>query len=369
VTNQGKNIRFIVQIPKESMSNDPLSVLISLLTGNIDSNPEDWKSRKEYARLLYDQGKTKEAAEVIWGAPFIPSIDLEIGFAAKILAKGAPKRAIRLLAHLQELNDGKPVQNMAIANALLHHGMVMQAARFYGAAMQVDPTLTNPNLEHFLLWVDDSEKLWGDFAEKPKVFSELPWIKRSTEEEAARLEAFKAGHTTPIKIPGLAAAPGEVGSNPMYTQDPRRDRPVTPPPAVTIPMDRVEERHMIIDNQNGANTGYNQAAESDPNNGSTFGVPLPVAQGGTPAPVAQPAPTGPPTGQLIRPPTGAPTVPLAYPSTALPPVEPAKLAPERKPRLLTPPPTQFITRGSKIIRSSPPIDPREGGPVKIKKPQ
>ncbi len=343
------------------MSNDPLTVLITLLTGNIASNPEDWKSRKEYARLLYDEGKTKEAAEIIWEAPYIPSIDLEIGFAAKILAKGAPRRAIRLLAHLQELNEGKPVQNMALANALLHHGMVMQAARFYGAAVQVDPTLTNPNLEHFLVWVDDSEKLWGDFAEKPKVFSELPWIKRSTAEEAARLEAFKAGHTTPIKIPGLAVAPGEVGSNPMYTQDSRRDRPVTPPPAVTIPMDRVDERHLIIDNQNGANTGYNQDAESGAGNGSTFGVPLPAARVG--APVA--APTGPPTGQLIAPPAGAPTVPLAYPSTALPPVQPAML----KPRLLTPPPTQFITRGNKVVRASPPIDPKDGGALKIKKPK
>ncbi len=339
------------------MSSDPLSILLSLLTGNIEANPEDWKSRKEYARILYDEGKPKEAAEIIWNAPFIPSIDLEIGFAAKILSKGAPGRAIRLLAHLQELNAGKPVQNMALANALLHHGMVMQAARFYGAAVQLDPTLTNPNLEHFLLWVDDSEKLWGDFADKPKVFAELPWIKRSTEEEAKRLEAFKSGHTTPIKIPGLAAAPGETGSNPMYTQDSRRNQPVTPPPAVTIPMDRVEEKNRIFDNQSGANTGYDQIDETTAAAGSTFGVPLPGLA------------SGPPTGQLIRPPAGPPTVPLAYPATALPPVPPAMLAPERKPRLLTPVPTQFITRGNKVVRASTPIDPREGGPVKIKKPK
>ena len=110
----------------------------SYLQELIASNPEDWESRKKLAQLLYNEGKTKQAAEIVWDAPEIPSIDLELGFAAKVLGKGAPRKAIRLLSSLQELNKGKPVQNLAIANALLHYGMVMQAARFYGAAFADD---------------------------------------------------------------------------------------------------------------------------------------------------------------------------------------------------------------------------------------
>lgn len=328
--------------PTKTSTYDPLTVLVSILKGNIKSNPDDWKSRKEYARLLYDEGMTKEAAEIIWSAPSIPSIDLEIGFSVKILSKGAPRRAIRLLTQLQQLNQGKPVQNMGIANALLHHGMVMQAARFYGAAIQLDPSLANPNLEHFLLWVDDSEKLWGDFKDQPQIFEELPWIKREEKDQASQLAAFKSGHTTPIKIPGLAKSPGEFGSNPLYTQDPRLNRPVGPPPAVTIPMDRVEDRHLLIDNRSGAESRVTAFVEEQPAEvGNTFGVPLPNAN------------------QQF------------YAAEFLPPVQ-------TQPILATDgtyaphvylPRKNFVMRGNKIVRAAPAIDPRAGAPVRINQSQ
>jgi len=326
--------------PKKTTSYDPLTVLVALLKGNINADPEDWTSRKEYARLLYDEGMTKEAAEVIWSAPSIPSIDLEIGFSVKILSKGAPRRAIRLLTQLQQLNEGKPVQNMGIANALLHHGMVMQAARFYGAAIQLDPSLANPNLEHFLLWVDDSEKLWGDFKDQPKIFEELPWIKRENQDEATRLEAFKSGHTTPIKIPGLAKSPAEFGSNPLYTQDPRLNRPVSPPPAVTISMDRVEDRHLLIDNNTGAETRTMGAEDSESQVGNTFGVPLPNAQN-------------------------------YYAAEFLPPVDKQPTLESQghyAPRLYLPR-KNFVMRGNKIVRAAPAINPSAGLPVRINNPQ
>jgi len=309
------------------MPEDPLSILLSLLNSNISANPDDWKSRKEYARLLYDSGKTLEAAELVWSAPAIPGIDLEIGFAVKILSKGTPRRAIRLLTHLQQANEGKPVQNMALANALLHHGMVMQAARFYGAAIQVDPSLVNPSLEHFLLWVDDSEKLWGNFEDQPQLFEELPWIKRETKEEAKRIAAFKSGHTTPVKIPGLARVPGEIGSNPLYTPDPRLNRPVPLPPAVTIPMDRVDEKDLILDNVNGANSSHVDSCIV--------------------------APTGEADMNQFQ--------------------DQAAAEPESAPELDTdsnrifPVNSQFLVRGNKVIRSRLSIDPREGMPLIIRK--
>ncbi len=189
----------------------------SYLQELIASNPEDWESRKKLAQLLYNEGKTKQAAEIIWDAPEIPSIDLELGFAAKVLGKGAPQKAIRLLSSLQELNKGKPVQNLAIANALLHYGMVMQAARFYGAAFADDPSLVNPDLEHFLLWVDDKEKIWGDFKQDKPNLAELPWIKRDAK-EAELLKMALQGHTTPVKIPNLAAVTAETVIHDMYSQ-------------------------------------------------------------------------------------------------------------------------------------------------------
>ena len=315
---------------------DPKPVLVDLLKNKLEANPEDWNSRKEYARCLYDENKAEEAAQLIWDAPFIPSVDLEIGFAVKILSKGTPRRAIRLLAHLQEANEGKPVQNMGIANALLHHGLVMQAARFYGAAVQLDPTLANPNLEHFLLWVDDSEKMWGDFKDQPKLFAELPWIKREDKQEAARFAAFKSGHTTPVMIPGLARSPAELGSNPLYTRDPSLNSPVSPPPAVTIPMDRVEDKHRVIDNHSGAEINPYGAQVAYVPLGNTFDAPLPDSQNPVPETSFQPTDS---QGQAGSSPG---------------------------PRQLFVSSKSIVTSGNKIVRAKPAINPMEGNPVRIK---
>lgn len=350
------------------MSSDPPEVLIKLLSDNLEKNPDDWESRKQYARALYDSGKTKEAGELIWAAPTIPNIDMEIGFAAKILAKGTPRRAIRLLSELQQLNEGKAVQNMAIANALLHHGMVMQAARFYGAALQVDPTLVNPNIEHFLLWVDDSERLWGEFDQQPKIFEELPWIKRETKENAASLAAMKSGHTTPIKIPGLAQVPGELNSNPLYTQDPRLNRPVTPPPAVTIPLDRVENKYLLLDDRNGAETTSASPPDQHYPVGGTFGAPLPPiapriqndASEPAPSPVQEPETQ---TEQPPETPSEANQISANGSRTIL--LSTANSSSGKAPLKFTSK-GAFARRGDKVVRVTPKIDPRSGAPVKRK---
>jgi hypothetical protein len=143
------------------------------------------------------------------------------------------------------------VQNLGLANALLHHGMVLQAARFYGAAMEADPTLGNPDLEHFILWTDDEESLWGNFKNRRPTLGELPWMKRSME-ESMRLTASISRHTTPIKVASLAPALGEELSNELYEQTPAKSAQPSPPPAVTIPMDRVAPKDRLFDADLGA---------------------------------------------------------------------------------------------------------------------
>lgn len=221
------------------------------LRETLKSNAGDWETRKQLARLLYDQGAFLEAANVIWEADEIPSIDMELAFAARVVAKAAPRKAIRLLTALLEHNRGKAVQNLGLANALLHHGMVLQAARFYGAAMEVDPTLGNPDLEHFILWTDDKETLWGDFENRRPKLGELPWMKRDPK-EAMKLTARINQHTTPIQLPTLSPSPAEELRNELYQQKPEKGAAITPPPAVTIPMDRVDPKHRIFDEELGA---------------------------------------------------------------------------------------------------------------------
>lgn len=221
------------------------------LRATLDKDPADWESRKQLARLLYDRGDFGEAAELVWATDEIPGIDLELAFAARVLAKAAPRKAIRLLTAVLELNRGKAVQNLGLANALLHHGMVLQAARFYGAALEADTSLGNPELEHFVLWTDDEENLWGDFKDRQPQLGELPWMKRDPK-EAMKLTSTVSRHTTPIKVASLEQVDAEELENEMYRQEAKKGAKPSPPPAVTIPVDRVAPKDRLVDPDKGA---------------------------------------------------------------------------------------------------------------------
>ncbi len=298
------------------------------LRETLKSHPDDWETRKQLAHLLYDQESFLEAADIIWETHEIPSIDVELAFAARILAKGAPRKAIRLLTALLEHNKGKPLQNLALANALLHHGMVLQAVRFYGAALETDPSLSNPDLEHFILWTDDQETLWGDFKNRKPKLGELPWMKRDPK-EALKLTLKVKLHITPVSLPGLQPAIGENLSHEFYQQKPQKGAEPTPPPAVTIPLDRVDPKHRLYDPALGAVATPNPlpqgttAADIEPAMPVLAAAPSPKG-GPVPAPAAAPPPQrpGPP---IMRPPAPSPkggTVPA--PAAAPPPQRPTR---------------------------------------------
>jgi len=274
------------------------------LRDKLREDPSDWESRRSLARALYDKQAFEEAAEIVWDANPIPSTDIDLAFSARILAKAKPRWAIRLLTAILEQNRGKAVQNLGMANALLHHGMVLQAARFYGAALEADPTFANPDLEHFVLWIDDEQTLWGDFKNRRPALGELPWMIRDAK-EAELLHAQLSGHTTPVHVPKLAAVPGEELRHEIYQQHAARNAKITPPPAVTIPIDRVDPKHRRFDETYGAEAAGREIA-------------APVANA-TPTPEPQP---------IVRRPTMATPSPLA----------PSQDAPARKTTVM---PIQF----------------------------
>lgn len=289
------------------MSSDHYPQDERFLRQKLQNDPSDWESRRQLAHVLYDKNEFYEAAEVIWRADHIPSNDIDLAYAARILAKAQPRKAIRLLAAVLELNRGKSVQNMGMANALLHHGMVLQAARFYGAALEADPTLVNPDLEHFILWTDDEMCLWADFKDCRPKLGELPWMARDPM-EALKLTSRVSLHTTPISIPNLPTVPGEDILNDLYQQEMKKRGKITPPPAVTIPIDRVNPKDRRFDDKYGAtvvrsDTPAEDAAASaspiSPGEGSTEPASAPPA-----APITSPMPPRMP---------GPATVPMAIP--------------------------------------------------------
>lgn len=224
---------------------------LEALLNTVQQNPEIWGIRKEAARLLFDNGRYKEAADIVWAAPDIPAVDLEIAFAARVLSRDQPGRAIRLLQFVMERVVENPAKLLAIANALMHYGMVMQAARFYGAATAQDSSLANGDLEYFMLWLDDSQRLWGDWEKDKQKIGELPWVKRD-EASGVNFEKMMSGLTTPIKVPGLKETTAEHLVNEYYRQVPISGSDVTAPPAVTVPLGQLKPDDVIHDDKLGA---------------------------------------------------------------------------------------------------------------------
>ena len=244
------------------MNPSPAPSATNPMNETLEASLVEWESTKRLAHLLYDKGSYEEAADLIWEVKEIPSIDIELAFAARILAKARPRKAIRLLTALLELNRGKAIQNLGLANALLHHGMVLQAARFYGAALEADPTLGNPDLEHFILWTDDEEKLWGDFKRRRPQLGELPWM-RDPRMEMTLTNRITI-HTTPIRLPNLKPVSGEELKNELYLQEARSGMQPSPPPAVTIPIDQVDPKYRRYDAEMGAAAGDGSPQPASP---------------------------------------------------------------------------------------------------------
>lgn len=239
-------------VEKDKKHQAEIESAIDTLLNTLKENPDIWGIRKEVARLLFDNSRYKEAADIVWSAPEIPAVDLEIAFAARVLSRDQPKRAIRLLKHVQEKALNSPAKLLAIANALMHYGMVLQAAKFYGAATARDSELANnADLEFFMLWLDDSQRLWGDWAKDGQKMEDLPWVKRD-QGKGGNFEKMMSGLTTPIKVPGLQEATTEHLLNEYYRQVPIKDGEITAPPAVTVPLDQLKPDDVIHDETRGA---------------------------------------------------------------------------------------------------------------------
>ncbi|MGJ8674148.1 hypothetical protein [Rubritalea sp.] len=137
----------------------------------VTAEPNNWQARKAAAVQLYEEGHYLEAADTLWNAPEMPSVDIDVAFAVKIVSRARPNRSIRLLYEVLRRNAGKPEQNMAMARAFNIVGLPMLASRFYGAALAVRNDLFDIGFEQQTLWFDDSGKLmeaWGNSSQDIK---------------------------------------------------------------------------------------------------------------------------------------------------------------------------------------------------------
>jgi len=142
-----------------------------LLIKLVEQNPEDWTTRKRVVQVMYDAGFYREASKMIWSAPEIPPAGEEVIFAARIVAKGQPTRAMRLFSTLIDNNISQPEENLAMAKLLMKAGMVYQAIRFYGAATALDSRLADETFELSLVNADSEGGSWKELVAS----EDFPW--------------------------------------------------------------------------------------------------------------------------------------------------------------------------------------------------
>lgn len=223
-------------LDSETIAHDEMS-----LRGKLQQDPSNWELRQRLAQTLFDKREFADAAETLWAAEHIPATDLDLAFSARILAKAQPRKAIRLLAAALELNRGNAKANLLLGKALLQQGMVIQATRFYGAALDADPGLVNPDLEHFMVWIDDEHTMWGPFESRRPKLGELPWMLRDPK-EALRLTSSVSVHSTPLYVPRM---PGDLGGPLLHEayQKEVNQGAETSPPSMPTPVPQVLPEH------------------------------------------------------------------------------------------------------------------------------
>lgn len=224
------------------------------LISKVQADPSNWSVRKQAALKLYEEGCFLEAADTIWNVADMPSTDVDVAFAVKIVSRARPNRAIRLVYEVLRRNAGKGEKNMAMAKAFSLIGLPMLGSRFYGAAMASNAKYFDIGFESQSLWFDESgalldswEKSGQDvkppFARELKVFAAGSINLSDLEEDVSAgslskpASATKASTLKPA-VPN-AGSPSAAPSAPLASPAPARPAsapvPVTPVDAPDFP--------------------------------------------------------------------------------------------------------------------------------------
>ena len=221
------------------MANDTdNNVALETLLQTLNENPELWDMRKKVARMLFADQAYAEAADIVWNAPTIPSTDVDVAFALKMISRVKPNRSIRLIYEVLKRNKDKPLKNMAVARALNEVGLYMEAARFYGAALADDTSLFDLAFERQMLWLDDSGRLIEEWRESDQE-SNPPLDVEEQDILGGAIEPAHLPESPQVESSAPATIAPALGVPPL----PQPIRPATP--GVTLPPNPAAGRPVI----------------------------------------------------------------------------------------------------------------------------
>ena len=202
-----------------------------LLIKLVEQAPDDWAMRKKAALVLFDAGFFADASQVIWDAPEIPPEGAEYVFSARIVGKGQPTRAMRLMHTLIQQNKDNPSENIALAKLFVKANMPLQAIRLYGAAVAADASLAEEEFELSLLRADVEPVSWADTVRQenfpwdpPENPQEIELDDGHSEEDAALL----SGLTQPVPIRAAMSEAKKIMADAEKKESPAPEKKAEP---------------------------------------------------------------------------------------------------------------------------------------------
>ncbi|MFC4993793.1 hypothetical protein [Rubritalea tangerina] len=154
----------------EDLGARELSPALKLRVSEVRAAKNDWSGRRACCDSLYQDAHYSEAADLLWEAPSTPVQAEEMAWVLRVLSKGRPSDAVRVVQELTR-RIGRDVDAL-IRYALAFHreGLPLLAARFYGQAMGVDVKNFDIGFEEESLWCDDYGELvdrWQELDYQP----------------------------------------------------------------------------------------------------------------------------------------------------------------------------------------------------------
>ena len=178
-----------------------------LLFKLVEENPEDWAIRKRVVGLLEESEMYEDASKMLWSAPDVPQIPVEVAYTIRVVSKGQPTRAVRFVEAIVAQYSSAPAVMVEIAKELVKVGIIHQAIRVYGAAAAVDKSVADQEFELCLIEVDSDKRNWNNFVNTENFPWDAPVVDTGEveEEEEEDFSALLSGGTMPVPIKALSA--------------------------------------------------------------------------------------------------------------------------------------------------------------------
>ncbi|MEM7385941.1 MAG: tetratricopeptide repeat protein, partial [Verrucomicrobiota bacterium] len=123
---------------------------LKVLENALQSDPENWETRRHLVELLYEQGEGEQAGELLTEAPEIPATEEDQLFAAQVFLEHDAANAMLCIDAVLKQNSGSAAAHLLKAHFYRQTNQKRNAGKHYTTATVLDASLKDPELADWL---------------------------------------------------------------------------------------------------------------------------------------------------------------------------------------------------------------------------